>query len=193
MILSASCHFLLIVLVPLVIGALRKTSAFERPSTFQLVAVPASLRPVLTDLSQSRKTELDKERKKSTKSAPGANESREENLKELAALLDETFAPASISAIGDNRYNWYLAQTQSRIERFWNPPVEDRNDSVVVSFTIFKNGSVSEPAVYRGSKNNTLNEMALQAVRLAAPFGRLPPGVSGDRYEILCTLRPARK
>jgi len=116
----------------------------------------------------------------------------EENLDELASVLDEIPVPTRVSAVGDFKYNWYLAQTQEKIEHYWSPSFENKKDSAVVSFTIYSDGSISIPTIYRKSSSSTLDNLALRAVRLAAPFGKLPPGVSDNQYEMTCTLRPTR-
>ena len=85
-----------------------------------------------------------------------------------------------------------LENIQQKLSRYWNPPSENRSLSVVVSFTIYSDGSVSEPAVSKGSGNSSLDNLALRAVKLAAPFGKLPPGFSGDKLELSCTLIPTR-
>jgi TonB family protein len=181
---SVLFHLVILAGIPLLVGALRSSVSFERPPTFQLVAAPRFLRPLQPAVQKAKKEPV--------KPVPREKGRTEEDVEELASVLNEIPAPARVATVGDFKYHWYLAQTQGKIERFWNPPAEDKSDSVVVAFTIFSDGSISAPVVHQKSRNSTLDELALQAVRLAAPFGRLPPGVSGDRYEILCTLRPTR-
>jgi TonB family protein len=191
-----SCIFHCMVLggVPLLLQLTQSAVPFERPPTFQLIAAPPSLRP-LTPVRQklSKQQPVQKKAKKNEqKPVPRESAKPEENLDELASVLDEIPAPARVSAAGDFKYNWYLSQTQEKIARYWNPPSENKNDSVVVAFTINSDGSVSEPAIYQKSGSTALDECGLRAVRLAAPFGKLPPGVSGNKYEMMCTLRPTR-
>ena len=192
-----SCIFHLMVLggVPLLLQLIQSAVPFERPPTFQLVAAPPSLRPLAPVHRQklSKQQPVQKRtKKKEQKPVPRESNKPEENLDELASVLDEIPAPARVSAAGDFKYNWYLAQTQEKIARYWNPPSENKNDSVVVSFTINSDGAISEPAIFQKSGSTALDECALRAVKLAAPFGKLPPGVSGNKYEMTCTLRPTR-
>jgi TonB family protein len=79
-----------------------------------------------------------------------------------------------------------------KIARFWNPPTENRNLSVVVSFTIFSTGAISQPVIEKSSGDRILDNLAMRAVTLAAPFGKLPPGFSRDRIDLSCTLIPTR-
>jgi outer membrane biosynthesis protein TonB len=194
MVISVMVHCMVLAGIPLFMRMVSVSARFERPPTFQLVAAPRSLRPLQPAIQKkvSRPPVQEKVKKESVRPVPRENAKPEENLDELASVLDEIPAPARVSAVGDFKYNWYLAQTQEKIERFWNPPVENRNDSVIISFTIYSDGSISAPEVFMKSRGRTLDDLALRAVRLAAPFGKLPPGVSDDRYEMMCTLRPTR-
>ncbi|MDG5816090.1 energy transducer TonB [Chitinispirillales bacterium ANBcel5] len=117
----------------------------------------------------------------------------EENLEELAELLRELPVPADISAPGDFEQDWYLNAVVQRIERHWIPPFEDRTISVVVKFIIHNDGSISGVEIVRSSGNRTVDNLAIRAVNLAAPFGRLPPGFSGDQLELNITLIPTTR
>jgi TonB family protein len=190
MTISAIFHLAVLGGIPLLMHIAGVRARFERPATFQLVVAP----PLQQSVKKKTPGRQAPERTKmeSVKPVPRESSGQEENLDELSSVLDEIPVPARVSAVGDFKYNWYLAQTQEKIERFWSPPVENRDDSVIVSFTIYNDGSISQPTVMRKSGSRTLDGLALSAVRLAAPFGKLPPGVSGDRYEMMCTLRPTR-
>ncbi len=116
----------------------------------------------------------------------------EENLDELASLFSELPAPAQVSAPSEFKYPWYLNNVRSKIEMNWKPPTENRSVSVVVRFIIHADGSISDLRIETSSGNSTLDNLAMRAVTLAAPFGKLPPGFSGDELDINCTLRPTR-
>ncbi len=193
-IISCLFHCGILLGVPLLMQLAQNTSSFERPPTFRLVAAPPSLRPVkpLAQKKLSKQAVPVKVKREGTKPVPGESARPEENLDELASVLDEIPAPARVAAAGDFKYNWYLENIQQKLSRYWNPPSENRSLSVVVSFTIYSDGSVSEPAVSKGSGNSSLDNLALRAVKLAAPFGKLPPGFSGDKLELSCTLIPTR-
>jgi TonB family protein len=183
-IVSCLFHLCILVGIPVFLQIVRGSVSFERPPTFQLVSVPQSLRPVKP---------LVKVKKEAVTPVPAEENAKpEENLDELASVLDEIPAPARVATAGDFKYNWYLENIQQKISRYWNPPSENSSLSVVVSFTIHSDGSVSEPAVSKHSGNGSLDDLALRAVRLAAPFGKLPPGFSGDKLELSCTLIPMR-
>jgi TonB family protein len=185
---SCLFHLCILVGIPVFLQIVRGSVNFERPPTFQLVSTPPSLRPVKPLVQKTVKA-----RKEAVTPVPAeGNAKPEENLDELASVLDEIPAPARIAAAGDFKYNWYLENMQQKISRYWNPPSENSTLSVVVSFTIHSDGYVSEPAVSKSSGNGSLDDLALRAIRLAAPFGKLPPGFSSDKLELSCTLIPMR-
>jgi TonB family protein len=190
MALSVALHLTALGAVPLLFHALDTTVSFERPPTFVLVAAPPSLKSLRPALQKKLSRKQASEKKK--RETLSEREYPEEDLDELSSVLDEIPAPTRIAAVDEFRYTWYLSRVQEKIERFWNPPFEGRNDSVIVSFTIQADGSIADPVVSRKSGSRTLDELALRAVRTAAPFGRLPLGVSGSGCEIICTLRPTR-
>jgi len=117
----------------------------------------------------------------------------EENLDDLAALFDAPPAPTQISAPSDFKFPWYVTAVRNKIESNWRPPTEDRKLEVVVSFTINSDGSAVGISVTKSSGNSTLDNLAIRAVTVSSPFGKLPPGFSGDKLEISCTLRPTRR
>jgi len=121
-------------------------------------------------------------------------EVEEDSMDDLAALFDVPPAPsAQVSAPSDFKFHWYLNNVRNKIESNWRPPTEDRTLEVVVRFIINNDGSATDISVAKSSGNSTLDNVALRAVTVASPFGKLPPGFSGDKLEISCTLRPTRK
>jgi TonB family protein len=82
---------------------------------------------------------------------------------------------------------------QQKLEKNWNPSTENHQLKVVVSFTIDKSGMISEPRIVKSSGNSSLDNLALRAVKLSAPFPKLPPEFSDDKLELNCTLIPTRK
>jgi protein TonB len=63
---------------------------------------------------------------------------------------------------------------------------------VVVSFTINSDGTATGITVSKSSGNSAIDNLAVMAVTKASPFGKMPPGFSGDKLELSCTLRPTR-
>lgn len=209
--LSILFHVVVLVVLPIMSRLLQKTRKFERPKTFQLVSspfkpAPAKKVPVRKDAIRQRKPQEEKQAKPRTapdKSAPRkkheAQKSQDaarpirEDLDELASILDELPAPAQVSAIGNFKYHWYLNNVQQKLERYWKPTSENRSLKVVVSFTIKQDGSITDPSIATSSGSSTLDNLALRAVKLAAPFGKLPPGFEDNQLDLNCTLIPTRK
>ena len=207
---SVLFHILLLVVLPLVTRLVWQHKNFERPKTFQLVtplSLPTPPRPVPKREAPRQRVPVQEK-----KPAPSPDPKKiapkkdiapqvkkeaarpvEENLDELASLLEELPAPAQVSAIGDFKYHWYLNNVMQKLERYWKPSTENREMKVEVAFTIFVDGSISEPVIKKPSGNSSLDNLALRAVKLAAPFGKLPPGFTGDRLDLNCTLIPTRK
>jgi len=118
----------------------------------------------------------------------------EEDLSELTELFAALPKAAELSgAPSDFKYPWYLAAVINKIEQNWKPATENRNLAVVVSFTINSDGTATDIKVSKSCGNTTVDNLAVRAVTAASPFGKIPPGFSGDKLEISCTLRPTRK
>jgi TonB family protein len=197
---SVSLHVFFLLILPLATQFIWHSKKFERPATFELVRMPPAAaqrmsRPKAVEPTLvPAKTPKSLAKKAQAKPVPKKQEAQpQENLDELASLLDELPAPARLSARGDFKYHWYLNSVQGRIEGNWVPGIENKNLSVVVAFTIFSNGSISDVRVRTSSGNGTLDNMAVRAVKLSAPFGQLPAGFTGNEIEIELTLKPIRK
>ena len=189
---SSLFHLTLIIGIPLCMALARNNVRFERPQTFQLVTAPSSLR-AFTPPRQRKLTKQVRQtvKKESSRPVPSKERvSKEENIDELASLLDELPTPTRVSVAGEFKYNWYLANIQQKISRYWNPPNENRNLSVEVMFTIHRDGSIDEPRLGKPSGNETLDNLALRAINLAAPFGKMPAGFSGNKIDLTVTLIP---
>ena len=208
--LSILFHVFFLVVIPILSGLFHNTRRFERPKTFQLVASPFRPSPAqrVPVKQEARKQRVPQQEKKSQPrqlpdpNAPRSNREAQkekdaarpiENLDELASILDEIPAPAQVAAVGNFKYHWYLNNVQQKLERYWNPTTENRSIKVIVAFTIHQDGTISEPSISSTSGNSTLDNLALRAVKLAAPFGKLPPGFEGNRLDLNCTLIPTRK
>jgi protein TonB len=206
---SVIFHVVILVGIPLLARLMWAPRKFERPKTFQLVPAPRPAPPKQIKKKEAVQQRVAQEeaiaeaaplpsknaakKELSPKKEKEAARPKEENLEELASLLEELPSPAQVSAIGEFKYNWYLTIIQQKLEKNWNPSTEDRSAKVQVAFTINSSGMISEPKITRSSGNRTLDNLALRAVKMAAPFPKLPPGFSGDSIELNCTLIPTRK
>ncbi|MCX7726992.1 MAG: TonB family protein [Chitinispirillaceae bacterium] len=207
---SISLHFTILVGIPLLSKIFYSKRKFERPKTFQLVAspfrpAPSRKVPVQQDARKQRlaqpKTDPipssipDKSasfRKQESQKNREAAKPIREDLDELSSILDEIPAPATVSAVGNFKYHWYLNNVQQKIERYWTPSSERKDKKVTVNFTIYQDGTISEPKITASSGDPTLDNLALRAVKLASPFGKLPPGFESNKLELNCILIPTR-
>jgi TonB family protein len=208
---SVVFHIIILVVIPIMSKLFQKSKRFERPKTFQLVSSPlrpnpARRVPVKEEVRRQRmpqkKTEPRPRQMPDPKAPPRRKEAQkekeaarpiDENLDELASILEELPAPAQVAAVGNFKYHWYLNHVMGKLERYWKPTTENRKIKVMVSFTIRQDGTITEPRITSSSGNGTLDNLALRAVKLAAPFGKLPPGFDGNELNLNCTLIPTRK
>jgi TonB family protein len=192
---SIVIHLLILVGIPVALQIIQGSTRFERPPTFQLVVAPPSLQPLKPVQKLPKNTPVRRTVKKdAVRQVPKSGDKPlEENVDELASMLDELPAPTKVSAVGDTKFNLYYAEVQQKIQQFWNPPTENKNLSVIVAFTIFSSGEISEPSIEKSSGDGTLDKLALGAVRSAAPFPKFPLSMTADKKEFTCTLIPMRK
>ncbi|MFW5960683.1 MAG: energy transducer TonB, partial [Chitinivibrionales bacterium] len=121
-------------------------------------------------------------------------EESEEDLQELENLLGSTSPSVSDINVSEGfEYDWYLRSVMNRVERHWTPPFKDDKLYTVVSFRILASGKVSDVKVTKGSGRSSLDNQAVRAIKLSAPFPKLPPGYSGNVLNIAYTLRPTTK
>jgi len=205
---SVGFHVFMLVVVPILTTLILRSPKFERPKTFQLVSIPSQAQRKITVNQNSErqrvaKRELKEEPKPvpSKTPAPARAEKKpspskeaarsEENVDELESLLDELPSPVQIASAGTGRLDPYFALVQSKVERNWTPPSENRKLSVGVAFSIHRDGTATDVRLAKSSGNSTLDNLALRAVTMASPFPRIPPN-KPDKLDIELTLFPYR-
>jgi TonB family protein len=188
---SLVLHIMIFVGIPLVARMLYRSTVYERPKTFTLVNMP--VQAAVKRVAQNKpKIATPVPAKKRAKSAAKSEEKPEEKKDELNELLDAI--PASVSDISAGqsfKYAWYLNSVISKVEENWKPPMglTDRKEAAAtVVFTILSSGEISGVSIAGSSGISTLDNLALQAVKAAAPFGKLPVGFQGDRLDIKYVL-----
>jgi protein TonB len=86
------------------------------------------------------------------------------------------------------RFSWYVEAVQRRISGNWLQSTIDPNISaaprVVVVFTIFRNGTVTNIQLTQRSNNNSVDTSAIRAVSESSPLQPLPPGYSGSSVNV---------
>lgn len=198
---SIGVHVLAFIVLPLMTKLFHRPITYARPQTFQLVQPPRPQAPSPPAPKTPPKPKPVAKAKepapaKTKAPAPAREEPKpdpqpQEDLSELQDLFEAQPAPARVASVSsDFKYHWYLNAVQQKAERHWKPPAGRKGVKVVVSFTIFRDGSISEVKVAESSGSSVLDNLAVRAIRLAAPFGKLPPGFSGGSIGLNCTFQP---
>lgn len=69
----------------------------------------------------------------------------------------------------------YMANLQRRIKKHWMPPRHTESRTIVVMFTVARDGALSELHITRSSGVSIADQAAIQAVQNSAPLPPLPP------------------
>lgn len=87
-----------------------------------------------------------------------------------------------------SRFSWYVEAVQRRISGNWLQSSVDPSVStaprVVVTFTIMRDGTVTNAQVTHSSNNYSVDNSALRAVRDSSPLDRLPGGYTGSSVNV---------
>jgi TonB family protein len=82
-------------------------------------------------------------------------------------------------------YLWYLKNIQVKVNQNWSTlGLKDSPTPATIFFRIMRDGSVRDVKIEKSSGNNGLDNSAVQAVLLSAPFDPLPDGYSGNDLAI---------
>lgn len=187
-------HIVVFFVVPITTRLLWRPRKFVRPHTFQLVRIPQKVVPIRERVvTKPKKKAVHKKPVPKTKDSKPVQKKEElEDLRELEELLGGLPQPVSQISIGKVfPYQWYINNIRIKVERNWKPPVNDKTLSVLLKFSVFANGKISEVQVKESSGNSMLDNLAVRAVKLAAPFGKIPAGWKENRLDLSYTLIPA--
>jgi len=191
---SCIFHILVFFVVPVLSRFVWKSKTFERPKTFQLVQIPQKVAPIPEKVVRKPKKKAvpKKPVPKTKKDSKPVKKEKPEDLSELEELLGGLPQPVSQITIGKKfPYPWYIRNIQMKVERNWKPPVNDESIAVVLRFTVFANGKISDVNIAESSGNSVLDNLAVRAVKLAAPFGKIPVGYKDNKLELSYELIPA--
>lgn len=78
----------------------------------------------------------------------------------------------------------YMATMQKRVKENWRAPEVSANKQTVASFSINRNGGVSDLTIKESSGDVRADEQALDAIRQTAPFEQLPAAYKGTKINI---------
>jgi TonB family protein len=196
-ILSLIFHVIVFVGIPLLAHIMYRAEKYSRPSTFQLVS-PAHINVQIASIPQQKAAAARPKKAESTpvpkkRKTAAEPKKQEENTNDLSELLEavQTINVSEIAPSQDFKYHWYLQNLVSKVEEQWKPPLgltEKKDPAVIIAFTILQNGSIAGVSVATSSGVSTLDNLALRAIQLAAPFGKLPIGFTENKLDITYTL-----
>jgi len=91
-----------------------------------------------------------------------------------------------------SRFGWYVEMIQRTVSQNWYSQLADPNASMghsaVVTFTVHRDGSVSDPRIAQSSGVPSLDSSAIQAVERVNAFGPLPAGYGGSSVSVAYTF-----
>lgn len=99
-------------------------------------------------------------------------------------------APTSTTTIKASQVtpSWYLSVIHGKVSSNWDQPsarlITEESLTVVVSFRIRQDGSVSGITVRRSSGRSTVDQSAAKAVRASTPFPPLSGVIPGDHLDV---------
>ncbi len=91
-----------------------------------------------------------------------------------------------------SRFGWYVDVIKRTVSQNWYSQLADPNasmgHSVIVTFVVHRDGSVSDPRIAQSSGVPSLDTSAIQAVERTNAFGPLPAGYSGSSVSVAYTF-----
>lgn len=93
-----------------------------------------------------------------------------------------------IDAVREPDFGPYMRELQRRIKMNWEPPKGNESKRVVLLFKIAKDGRLLSVSVFKSSGLQNVDQAAINAVKVAAPFRALPPEYRGQNIDIQFTF-----
>jgi protein TonB len=91
-----------------------------------------------------------------------------------------------------SRFGWYVDIIKRTVSQNWYKQLADPNasmgHSVVVSFVVHRDGSVTDPRIAQSSGVSSLDTSAIQAVERTNAIGPLPAGYAGSSVSVAYTF-----
>ncbi len=78
----------------------------------------------------------------------------------------------------------YVGEVYKRVYSRWKTPTGSKFNDVMVSFTIFSKGNVSNPTIRKGTGDNHLDSIAVRAIMDSVPFPVLPKNLHRSNLKI---------
>ena len=87
-----------------------------------------------------------------------------------------------------SRFSWYVTAVQRRISQNWLQSTVDPSVAyaprVIVTFTILRNGTLTNIQITQSSNNYSVDNSAVRAVRDSSPLDRLPSAYAGSEVNV---------
>ncbi len=87
-----------------------------------------------------------------------------------------------------SRFSWYVEAVQRRISGNWLQSTVDPSVAyaprVEVTFTILRDGTITNLQILHSSNNYSVDNSAVRAVKASSPLDRLPPQYSGSEVNV---------
>ena len=110
-------------------------------------------------------------------------------LKKIFLLISMILLSINITyANTDVDFGPYMRELQRRIKLNWEPPKTGNSKSVVVSFSITRDGRLFNEKILVSCGNLEYDNNALYTIRSTAPFRPLPVNFTGDKVDVQFTL-----
>ncbi len=103
---------------------------------------------------------------------------------EQVAVIEQEAASQNQSGGDATAYRAYLGSLRTHVERFKVRPKKVGVGTVVVKFSVGRDGGVISREVATSSGSQELDLAALSAIDKAAPFPKLPDSVTRDRIDV---------
>ncbi|MBI5683347.1 MAG: TonB family protein [Deltaproteobacteria bacterium] len=171
----------------------------EKPASFPKKELPKDERRDIRQKTEKETTPEKKEIKEPERMLP-----REKLFPsgERLAELDKEYQQKGVPGLEEGktlslntsefRYYSYLMGIKRRIELVWNYPYAaaraGQQGKLELSFTIKKDGTVEEIKILKSSGYAMLDNEAISAIKLAAPFTEFPKGFNLERFTIAATF-----
>jgi len=103
-----------------------------------------------------------------------------------------TQAGLSFNGVGGgdfgSRFSWYVEAVQRRISSNWLQSTIDPSVAyaprVVATFTILRDGTITNVQITQSSNNYSVDSSALRAIHASSPLDRLPGAYSGSSVNV---------
>lgn len=82
----------------------------------------------------------------------------------------------------------YIKAVQDKVKSNWTPPENNKNERVVTLFRIAKDGSLKSVKIVKSSSVKEVDDAAIAAIKVSAPFESLPKSFNGDIIDIQFTF-----